>query len=313
MDLPTHFAFGLAVGLVFFAKPEIALVVGLGALLPDLDREYWYVPEKKYAEEQRHRALFHNVVVIAIAYVVSPFLSLGVFLHVLQDSFTTVKDRGVEWFYPFTRMAKRGVYDANGTPQPPDPKERVYLYQEDPPGLVKLADPDLREPSKEPVPWRRVYGFAQNSHLLDHGFLFGSVSIVALWVFDPMNSTSISSFLGSASHLWGIAVGYLAVVLLFASGETQSALERARNTLDQPSKPDPASRLRILKPIQLPLLVAGIALFIVSAVLSSGGIVRNVKYAFVNPLLLLASVAAILVVSVAVVKWQTRGSRTTVV
>lgn len=313
MDLPTHFAFSLAVGLAFFSKPEIALIVGLGALLPDLDREYWYVPEMKYAEEQAHRALFHNVVVIAIAYLISPFLSLGVFLHVLQDSFTTVKDRGVEWFYPFTRMAKKGVYDATGTPQSPDPKERVYFYQEDPPGLVKLADPDLQEPNKEPVPWRRVYGFAQNSHLLDRGFLFGSFTIVVLWLVDPLNSRSVSSSVGSASHLWGIVAGYGAVALLFASGETQSALERARAKTGQPSKPDPASRLRMLRPIQLPLLVIGIALFAAPAVLYSGGIIRNVEDAFSDPFLPFTSAVATLVVAVAVVKWQTRRGRTTVV
>lgn len=313
MDLPTHFAFGLAVGLVFFGKPEAALIVGLGALIPDLDREYWYIPESKYAEEQRHRALFHNVVVIAFVYVVSPFLSFGVFLHVLQDSFTTVKDRGVEWFFPFTRMAKRGVYDANGTPQPQDPKEHVYFYQEDPPGLVKLADPDLQEPNKEPVPWRRVYGFAQNSHLLDRGFLFGSFAIVILWLVDPLNSQSVSSFAGSASHLWGIVAGYVAVALLFASGETQSALERARAKTGQSPVSDPASRLKMLKPIQLPLLVIGIGLFAVSAIFYSGGIAHNMEHVFSDPFLLVAGAVAVLVVAVVVVKWQTRGGRATVV
>lgn len=168
MDLPTHFFFGLAIGFVFFGhQPELALLVGMGALLPDLDREYWFIPAKTYAAEQRHRALFHNVVVIAISFVVSPFLSLGVFLHVLQDSFTTVKDRGVEWFYPFTRLAKRGRYDANGNEQTVDPEEKVYFYQEDPPGLVKFADADLQETLDKPIPWRRVYGFALNSHLLE--------------------------------------------------------------------------------------------------------------------------------------------------
>jgi hypothetical protein len=52
VDLPTHFFFGIAVALVFFGKPEVALLVGMGALLPDLDREYWYVKPQKYADEQ---------------------------------------------------------------------------------------------------------------------------------------------------------------------------------------------------------------------------------------------------------------------
>jgi hypothetical protein len=86
LDLPTHFFFGLAIGFVFFGHtPELALLVGLGALLPDLDREYWFIPEAQFSEEQRHRALFHNVFVIALTFMISPFLSLGVFLHILQD------------------------------------------------------------------------------------------------------------------------------------------------------------------------------------------------------------------------------------
>src|ERR1700732_1964433 len=76
MDLPTHFAFGILIGLVFFGgNPEAGLLIGFGALLPDLDREYWYVREQKYADEQYHRARFHNVFAIAAACLVSPYLS----------------------------------------------------------------------------------------------------------------------------------------------------------------------------------------------------------------------------------------------
>ena len=313
MDLPTHFFFGIAVGLVFFGQPFVALIIGLGALLPDLDREYWYVPEQKYAEEQMHRALFHNVVVMAATYLVSPLLSLGVFLHVLQDSFTTVKDRGVEWFYPFTRFVKRGTYDADGNVQPPSPNEHVYFYQEDPPGLVKLADQDLQEPVNQPVPWRRVYGFAQNSHLLDRGFLFGSLGVAVLWLVDPANSGSVSQFAGLGSQLWGIAAGYIAVALLFASGETQSSTERAREKAGQSGKPDPASKLRALKPIQLPLLALGLALFLAPAVLYWNDFVHNATAVFSDPLLLAADAAMILLVAFAVIKWQTRSGKTTMV
>jgi len=224
LDLPSHFTFGLALGLVFFgSRPELALVIALGALLPDLDREYWFIPAKKYAEEQRHRALLHNVVVMALTYVVSPFLALGVFIHVLQDSFTTVKDRGVEWFYPFTRLAKRGRYDSNGVEQPLSQTEHVYFSQEDPPGLVKFADPDLQEPSTEPVPWRRVYGFALNSHLLDRGFLFGSIALILVWIFIPTTTLSfpnlsiLISTPASTYEIW--LVGLTAVGTLFLAGE----------------------------------------------------------------------------------------------
>jgi hypothetical protein len=79
MDLPTHFFFGILIGLVFFpSNPEAVLLIGFGALLPDLDREYWYVHEQKYADEQYHRARFHNVFMIVLSYLVSPYLSVGV-------------------------------------------------------------------------------------------------------------------------------------------------------------------------------------------------------------------------------------------
>lgn len=52
LDLPTHVVFGFAVGLVFFGRPEIALLVSLGTLIPDLDREYWFMKRKNYLNEQ---------------------------------------------------------------------------------------------------------------------------------------------------------------------------------------------------------------------------------------------------------------------
>jgi len=73
-----------------------------------------------------------------------PFFALGIFLHALQDSFTTVKDRGCEWFYPLTRTLKLGTYDADGNPQPNIEPGKVYFYQEDVKGIIEKADPDLR-------------------------------------------------------------------------------------------------------------------------------------------------------------------------
>jgi membrane-bound metal-dependent hydrolase YbcI (DUF457 family) len=90
MDLPTHALFGFAVGLVFFGHPEIALLILIGVIIPDLDRD-WFVNPHALPEEQRHRSLFHNVFVMIGFYLVSPFLAIGTFLHMLQDSFTTAK------------------------------------------------------------------------------------------------------------------------------------------------------------------------------------------------------------------------------
>jgi len=46
LELTTHLAFGIAAGFLFFGRVDAALLVGLGALLPDLDREYWFVRKK---------------------------------------------------------------------------------------------------------------------------------------------------------------------------------------------------------------------------------------------------------------------------
>lgn len=288
MDLPTHFTFGIAVGLVFFGKPELALLVGLGALLPDLDREYWFVKPKRYADEQKeyadeqvHRARLHNVFMLPLTYVVSPFLAMGVFLHMLQDSFTTAKDRGVEWFYPLTRFVKRGLIDANGTLQPRDPEEKVYFYQEDPKGLVNNADPDLRELGPDPVPWRRVYGFAQNSHLLDRGFLLGSVAVLIVWLLRPLDATNASSLVGGFATDW-IFVGYLGVVVLYVAGET--------NRRDVPA------RLPQLEPLRWPLLVAGIVMFVLWLGLYGTEILQNLRVVFLDPIYSVSGVIAVLLV-----------------
>jgi hypothetical protein len=43
LDLPTHFAFAFPIGLIFFDKPEIAVLVAIGTIFPDLDGEYWFI------------------------------------------------------------------------------------------------------------------------------------------------------------------------------------------------------------------------------------------------------------------------------
>ncbi|HZW55400.1 MAG TPA: metal-dependent hydrolase [Nitrososphaerales archaeon] len=301
MDLPTHFFFGLAIGFVFFGhQPELALLVGLGALLPDLDREYWFIPPKKYAAEQRHRALLHNVVVIALTFAVSPFLSLGVFLHVLQDSFTTVKDRGVEWFYPFTRLAKRGQYDSSGKSQPPDPKEHVYFYQEDPPGLVKYADPDLQETLNEPVPWRRVYGFALNSHLLDRGFLFGSIAVLLIWLFVPSNFSSppnVNTLLQVPLSVYATwLLGLVAVGVLFFSGEIDRR-DRVRPIIGK------------LKPVKVPIFGIGIFLLSLWVTVYRSTLGSNVASVVSTPLQILTMIVLIPLIALALVWYETKGGK----
>ncbi len=301
MDLPTHFAFGLAVGLVFFGKPEAALLIGLGALIPDLDREYWYVrrtrfadEQKEYADEQVHRARFHNVFMLPLTYLASPFLAAGVFLHMLQDSFTTTKDRGVEWFYPLTRLVRRGLKDAEGKPVPTDPKEQVYLYQEDPKGLVNNADPDLREYGPDPVPWRRVYGFAQNSHLLDRGFLAASVGILLVWLIWPLNGSNVSALITGFASGW-IVVGYLGVAVLYSAGEAD--------------RRDVPAKLPWLRPVRWPLLGLGAVLLVLWLWLYAMSIQQNLGALFSNPLLVASNVAVAILAAAAMILWEIRRDR----
>jgi len=276
MDLPTHYVFGVLVGLVFFRNVEVALIIGLGALLPDLDREYWFVRTKKYvdqqkvyADEQVHRARLHNVFVMALTYPVSPFISLGVFLHVLQDSFTTAKDRGVEWFHPVTRLVKRGLKDAEGNPQPLVTGEQVYFYQQDPKGLINAADPDLRELGPDPVPWRRVYGFAQNGRLLDKCFLVGSAGALAVWIVSPLNFSNVAAVWSGLLSDY-LILAYFGVELIYLAGETD--------------RRDLPARFPELKPLQWPIFALGVGLLVVWGIFYSGTILQNLEGLATSPL-----------------------------
>ncbi len=302
MDLPTHFLFGLAVGIVFFGRPEIAFLICLGALLPDLDREYWFIPSRMYRDEQIHRAGLHNVFIMALTYLVSPFLALGVFLHVLQDSFTTVKDRGVEWFYPITRLVKHGMFDQAGNQQPTYPQEQVYFYQQDPQGLVEKADPDLREPGPNPVPWRRVYGFAQNSHLLDKGFLFGSGAVAIVWLLTPLDLAHlvlIQSYFFNNPLPLALQFGWVAT--LFIAGE----LDR-RDRTEGP-------RLGKGNFLKYPLLAIGIVGLVGWLVAVSSTIYQNVTNIFSNPVGIVLSGIIVPVVGFIILRYQTRKGKSTLV
>ena len=297
MDLPTHFTFGFAVGLVFFGNPEIALLIALGALLPDLDREYWFTPKRAYADEQIHRAGLHNVFMMGLTYLVSPSLSLGVFLHVLQDSFTTVKDRGVEWFFPVTRLVKRGLFDSQGNPQPLDSKEKVYFYQQDPKGLVNKADPDLREYGCDPIPWRRVYGFAQNSQMLDRGFLFGSITVILIWFFAPGNTLHLSTWSSFPAVDYDTTlVGFGAIAVLFFAGE-----------MDRRDKTPRFGKINVIK---YPMFIIGLGLFGYWGFLFANKIGNNLTVIFSNPIAIIMGMILVPLVIVGMIKWKTGKSGT---
>jgi membrane-bound metal-dependent hydrolase YbcI (DUF457 family) len=73
MNLSTHFVAAFAIGIAFFHNAELALIVSIGALLPDLDREYFYAARDFMGKYQTHRALLHNFVVATLLYIVQSF------------------------------------------------------------------------------------------------------------------------------------------------------------------------------------------------------------------------------------------------
>jgi len=227
--------FGIAVGAVFFGKPEIILLVGFGSAIPDLDREYGFLSKESFTRRQVHRALCHNFLFLGLVYLINPFLGLGAFLHTLLDALTTARDRGVEWLYPFTRLVNRAAYDYNGDRIELDPKHKIYLLQNELPVLTKETTKDLK-PGRQTLPWRRTYGPALSGGLLDQGIFLGSVAISLLLLTSPdlgfqkfidLNPSQIDS-----SFYVPFWIGVLGVGLSFVEGEL------GRKQLIKKFKPD---------------------------------------------------------------------------
>lgn len=297
MELTTHAVFAFAVGLIFFARIDLALLVTLGALLPDLDREYWFVRVNKYRDEQPHRARFHNVFVMAVGYLLSPFFALGIFLHALQDSFTTVKDRGCEWFYPLTRLVKLGTLDVEGKPLPNIAPGKVYFYQEDEKGIIEKADPDLRVPGEDPTPWRRTYGFALNSSLLDRGFLFGSLTLAIIWLaMSVINHSAI--FADPLKFYYPFIAGFAFFGLVYLAGELD------RRDRKEPLKIIPKTMIRHNNLLKKALFVAGIVSFGIWIFLFRIEIWDNIRTLFSSWQLLVIGATAIAILSLILIKME---------
>lgn len=188
MNLGTHIFFAGVVIAIFTGNPYFTLLAGIGSFIPDLDREYLLVSPKAFREEQFHRALFHNLLFLSGLFFVNVWLALGAFLHSFIDTFTTEKDKGVEWLFPFSRLVKRGRYTLAAKPKDgtcklelvdQKPSDRVCFINEDSPETTKLSDPDLKE--SKAVPWRRTYGPAANGQLFDRWLALASFSLLILY------------------------------------------------------------------------------------------------------------------------------------
>jgi hypothetical protein len=179
MNFPTHVMLGMVIGALLFTKPELILLMGLGSAIPDLDREYGFMSKESFRKRQPHRALCHNLLFLGLIYLVNPFVAFGAFLHTFLDAFTTARDRGVEWLYPFTRLVKKSVYDYDGKRQELDPKQKIYLLQNELPVLTEKTTKDIK-PGETTTPWRRTYGPALSGGLFDQGVFIGSVALFLL-------------------------------------------------------------------------------------------------------------------------------------
>jgi hypothetical protein len=232
MNLPTHWVAALALGIALFHNVELALILSMGALIPDLDREYFYVARDFIGKHQLHRALCHNFVVAGILYLISPFLALGAISHYFLDVFTSATDRGIELLFPFTRLVGGWLYGIegeveNGTEKfaysikadaksaAPKPK----WWVEDPWRLLQATtERDLREPSEQP--WRRSYGPFKNSRIVDWGVFFASIAfLVSCFVLRPEFYSATDLLSLSIVARWGLVIFFLGVVTFFGLGE----------------------------------------------------------------------------------------------
>jgi hypothetical protein len=223
MNFTTHVMFGLLVGGLFFGSPEIMLLVGIGSAIPDLDREYGFLNKESFRRREVHRALCHNVLFIGIVYLINPYLALGAFLHTLLDAFTSARDRGVEWLYPFSRLVKKAVYDFDGNKMELDRKNRIYFVQNEIPVLTEKTTKDLK-PNVQPQPWRRTYGPALSGKLLDKGIFVGSGALTLLLILfstlgvHPFINLSLSQVI-LPSFILPFIVGSAGVIVNFLAGE----------------------------------------------------------------------------------------------
>lgn len=236
MNLPTHIVFGALIGAIFFGRWDIILLVAIGSVLPDMDREYGFFSKDYFREHQLHRALYHNFVFIGIVSLVSPYLALGAFCHTLLDGLNTAKDRGVEWLYPFSRLVKKARYDHDGKKIAFDLNTKLYMYQNDPVELTRKTAEDMKDYTLRP--WRRIYGPFYSGGILDIGILMGSIAIISfltiLSVFGIRNFIDFYHPIPSFDFIGPLSFGILGISLVLAVGETKRHLEAKRPSRSPP-------------------------------------------------------------------------------
>jgi hypothetical protein len=230
MNLPTHITFGALIGAFFFGRWDISLLVAIGSVLPDMDREYGFFSKDYFRGHQLHRALYHNFVSIGIVSLINPYLALGAFCHTLLDSINTAKDRGVEWLYPFSRLVKKARYDHAGKKIAFDIKTRLYMYQNDPVELTRKTAEDMKDFTLRP--WRRIYGPFYSGGILDIGIFVGSTALILfltlLSVFGVRTFIDFYQPPFSFNFIGPLSIGVLGISLVLGVGETKRRIEAKR-------------------------------------------------------------------------------------
>jgi hypothetical protein len=245
LNLTTHAALGFVLGTTVFRNVEIALVMTIGAFIPDLDREHLFIARKKWAELQLHRALFHNFFFLGALYLFNPYLAFGAFTHVMLDMGTTATDRGAEVLFPVTRLVRGFLWDIDAKTQKKDTKLKWWV--EDPWRLLKkTSDRDLSEPENQP--WGRFYGPFKNSRIVDWGIFFGSIIFLTL-----LYATNQTVFFSSVGFSGYILISLSGVFIFYGLGEWW------RRKL---SKRYSASHLKWLV---LAILIIGLVIFLIGS------------------------------------------------
>jgi hypothetical protein len=293
LNLGSHIFFAGVVTAVFTGNPYFALLAGIGSFIPDLDREYIFVSAKAFRDEQYHRALFHNLLFLSALFFVNVWLALGAFLHSFLDSFTTEKDRGVEWLFPFSRLVKRGRYEIVASSKDgchlelvdTKPPDRVCFINEDSPQATKLSDPDLKE--AKAVPWRKTYGPASNGQMLDKWLALASFSVFVLYALVNSDFAAAAKTLLLSTQIIPPMSLLTGIVLVFIGGSLKK------------KKKD--------RKLYLVFFVAGGLFMVLSAALSVGGVLG---YVFpLNPVFAVAAGVVLFVEAVFVWRFSIRGGR----
>ena len=125
------------------------------------------------------------------------------------------------------------------------------------------------------------------------------MAVIAIWLAYPFGFAHAHQFseLIESNHVW--AIGYVAVAILFAAGETQ--------------RRDKLPKLPQLKPFQVPLFAIGIGLLAYWFVLFQFEIRANLENILADPTPLLAGMVVIPVISFILVRYYTRGGRKAIV